>query len=758
MTDKFNNTKLIVAVLIILLLSAFVTLEIEEKQTKDLQFSVFSKKFEDEIEPYCKGSLDAASNKQFSDIKTLDINFFDQREWYMNLFNIIKDNGRIIEDKYKSRFNGVVIVKFKNNASCSFNSSIRISGDWKDHIDEDRLVTSMDVSLNDGNILGVTKFKLFLKNTRGSKYGRDEVLTTTLMRNVGYISPRTALLEVNINQKGTDTFIFQEKQSKEMVEFHNFREGPIIETYEDFFWQTPSGIPFDNIDNTILFGKILNENWAYRNLNNLQIASEALQLFNLSIFNSYSPARQLNYEYLSRDSSDLYGYDLLSFALNAEHGIINHNRSLYFNKITNSFEPIYYDGNVRFSDSPKLVIREDYQAIKNLVIHSNLLVSKLEKINLTELTKELNFNNFDTNESEVSNIIKQIIDNVGSVKEYNYDYEFEDSTNYLFETEDRNINLVFLDFNKSVIEICNQYLSSCSKLDESKFNIDSIFDVIEQENYYLFGIDKTYFLNESKNYEAKPQYETLALDENVIINLYNKPKVDISNKKGKKEIFIEISDINQKVVFKSKNKSFGKLSDWNIYAIGLNKNFSEVRQDSNLLTGCINFYNIEFLKINIESKNMMCEDSVNILRSIGNIDVIKIENSKFDGLDIDFSKILINNLNILNSENDCADFSSGQYEIIVFKANKCEDKGISIGEESQIQLDLVDIKNTFIGVAVKDGSTVAIEEFKDSNLEYCFVLYRKKQEFVGGTFGVNSEKCNENQKYTQLGSIYNVRG
>ena len=45
-----------------------------------------------------------------------------------------------------------------------------------------------------------------------------------------------------------------------------------------------------------------------------------------------------------------------------------------------------------------------------------------------------------------------------------------------------------------------------------------------------------------------------------------------------------------------------------------------------------------------------------------------------------------------------------------------------------------------------------------NNLEYCFVLYRKKQEFVGGTFGVNSEKCNENQKYTQLGSIYNVRG
>lgn len=758
MTDKFKNTKLIVALLIVLLLSVFISSDKVEKQTKDLQFNIFAKKFEDEIEPYCKGSLDAASNKQFSDIKTIDINFFDQKAWYMNLFNIIKDNEKFIEKKYKSRFNGEVIVKFKNDASCSFNSSIRISGDWKDHINEDMLIASMDISLNEGNILGVTKFKLFLKNTKGSNYGRDEVLITTLMRNVGYISPRTALLEVNINQKGIDTFIFQEKQSKEMLEFHNYREGPIIEVYEDFFWQTPSGIPFDNTDNTILFGKILNENWAYKNLNNLQIASEALQLLNLSIFNSYSPAKQLNYEYLSKDSSDMYGYDLLSFAVNGEHGIINHNRSLYFNKITNSFEPIYYDGNVRFSDSQELKIREDYKAIKNLVINSNFLVSQLKKINLTELTNELNFKNFDTNENEISNIIQQIIKNVESIKEYNYDNDFEDSTNYLFKTEDRNINFVFLDFYKSNIEICNQYLSSCSKLDKSKFNIDSIIEIVEQENYYLFGIDKKYFLNESKNFESKPHYETLVLDENVIVNLYNKPKVDINNKKGKKEIYIEISNINQKVVFTSINKSFGKLSDWNIYAIGSNNNFSDVRQDSNLLTGCINFYNIEFLKINIESKNMMCEDSVNIIRSIGNIDVIQIQNSKFDGLDIDYSNISIKNLNISNSQNDCADFSRGNYEIFVFKANKCEDKGLSIGEESKIQLDFVDIQNTFIGVAVKDGSSVAIDEFKDSNLEYCFALYRKKQEFVGGTIEVNSETCNENKKYTQLGSIYNVRG
>ena len=47
----------------------------------------------------------------------------------------------------------------------------------------------------------------------------------------------------------------------------------------------------------------------------------------------------------------------------------------------------------------------------NLATYSNLLIKKLEKINVSELTKELKFNNFDTNENEINKIIQQIIEN-----------------------------------------------------------------------------------------------------------------------------------------------------------------------------------------------------------------------------------------------------------------------------------------------------------------------------------------------------------
>ena len=98
------------------IITLFLTSEIVEKQTEENQIKNFTKKFEDEIEPYCKGSLEVTNYKQFSDIESLDINLFDQREWYLNLFNVIKNEGIFIENKYKNRFSGVVLVKFKNGA------------------------------------------------------------------------------------------------------------------------------------------------------------------------------------------------------------------------------------------------------------------------------------------------------------------------------------------------------------------------------------------------------------------------------------------------------------------------------------------------------------------------------------------------------------------------------------------------------------------------------------------------------------------
>ena len=100
-----------------------------------------------------------------------------------------------------------------------------------------------------------------------------------------------------------------------------------------------------------------------------------------------------------------------------------------------------------------------------------------------------------------------------------------------------------------------------------------------------------------------------------------------------------------------------------------------IRNDQNLLTGCLTFYNVDFKNVVIEAYNQVCEDAVNLVNTKGNIDSISISNSVSDGLDIDFSNIHINNITIKDSFNDCLDLSGGSYFIESIVLTGCDDKG-----------------------------------------------------------------------------------
>ena len=71
--------------------------------------------------------------------------------------------------------------------------------------------------------------------------------------------------------------------------------------------------------------------------------------------------------------------------------------------------------------------------------------------------------------------------------------------------------------------------------------------------------------------------------------------------------------------------------------------------------------------------------------------MININNSKYDALDIDFSKIKVDNTIINNAKNDCIDLSSGNYEFNIINISNCEDKGISVGEKSLAKFNSVKI-------------------------------------------------------------------
>ena len=244
---------------------------------------------EDEIKPYCNGiNYDKALTMQLNKIENIDIYFVDKVGWFKNIFEALKNQNKSnsIEKKFKENFAANIKINFLNDFSCTFKSRIRISGDWKDHLDSASLTSSMDIKLTDGNIEGITSFKLFLPNTRNFE---NEIIGTSILGELNILAPRTRYVNVNIETFGNKSFIFQEKIKKEFLEFNNISESAIIESDERFIWN-------NRINNDVnqegqldsYFTRIINSTWANSSLARRSVSVTSLNALNQAFINKIS--------------------------------------------------------------------------------------------------------------------------------------------------------------------------------------------------------------------------------------------------------------------------------------------------------------------------------------------------------------------------------------------------------------------------------------------------------------------------------------
>lgn len=175
-----------------------------------------------------------------------------------------------------------------------------------------------------------------------------------------------------------------------------------------------------------------------------------------------------------------------------------------------------------------------------------------------------------------------------------------------------------------------------------------------------------------------------------------------------------------------------------------------IPSDINGLTGCLSLINIDVKNISIEVYNSNCEDGLNLINTKGTVSNIKIENSFSDAFDADFSKVVINNLNIKKSQNDCADFSYGEYKLLNSNFDFCGDKSLSVGEKSILSSNLMKVTNSKIGIASKDSSVVNLENGNFNKVEYCLMAYNKKQEFFGGFITFNKLNCENYSSFFEI--------
>ena len=369
--------------------------------------------------------------------------------------------------------------------------------------------------------------------------------------------------------------------------------------------------------------------------------------------------------------------------------------------------------------------------------------------------------------NEVELFFKKLSDNLMILEEYVSDKNFapEVIKNTLVEnyfdalrktkTKNKNLKVVYNNLDEDYL-LCNIVDTKCEKINLQKEEILKLIsdELIKDDTIYQYiGIKENLNKKNHNNSYKKLRIKNADFyyDENIEVK-YNEDQNNL--------------DVYQKNPFARAYFMDGELSKIKINFIGLKVNDFDKIHSSSIndygLTGCLSFINIKFENVEIKGSNGACEDTINLINSSGEIKEIEITEAYSDALDLDFSKVNINNIYINNSKNDCADFSFGNYDINQFNLSNCGDKALSVGERSILTTNEINIKDSKMGIASKDGSIVKIINNNSKNLEICLAAYNKKQEFFGGFISVenfnceNSESNVEADKFSQIKTMNTI--
>lgn len=692
-------------------------------------------------------------------INIIDIKIPKSEEYIKNFLRIkiSSEKEKIILKKLKKNFYAEIIVKY-DFGICKYEGRIRQNGDWPDHIkiENGKLIRSLDVKLNNGNILNSVKFKLLIPDTRNNQ---NEILGSLIIKEMGFITPDTFEVYTKINGVKS-LMIFQEKSEKELLEKNKRREGPIFEGDEELLWRYKDFDIFE-LEN-ISLAKLLNDNWFNKGNSHQFITLKSFQklqnayLEHITIKNK-NKFKTLIFPNLKKNQI-FNNYHLLLESMNGWHALRPHNRKYYYNLFTQNFEPIYYDGMLELTKPIEKLNDTFYSKDQISSINSYLLILKDQNFRL-KLYNDYKSKVLQTDDKFFSESLDQIIYNLEiiknkiknkspkSVKKNNnrkiyFDNHKKHKLNQLIikKISNRNDNGVYK------IEVS-------SILDDKIINKDIIPNVLgELLSNNVIDNQRAIFLPKNKISDNKQILEKNFLNgkiyftENLLFKI-NKKEKEFEILQNKSDDWILFSNLN--------------LKNWKFIFNGKsNYENSETFNRMNIhgMTGCLNFYKVKFNNNKLDIQNGRCEDSLNIVDSVGEIKEIRVSSAFSDALDIDFSNIFIEEVLIQSAGNDCVDFSGGNYEINKFNLKNCGDKGISIGEQSVTKIDTILVEKAKIGVASKDSSKSYINKATIEKVDTCLSSYNKKQEFYGSNLIVKNIDCKDyltDQKDDEFSNIIN---
>ena len=280
------------------------------------------------------------------------------------------ENG-ILQTSDNDWVKGIVVDSDK-----AMKAKMRLKGDWLDHLWGDKW--SYRVKMRKSN--SFNRLRTFSLQTPSARSFLLEWLTHQLYHDNDVLTTRYGFIPLKFNDQPRGIYVWEEHFVKQLPEWNNRREGPIVKFSEDPFWQ----IQKININH---------KKWPvfpYYQASTINPFGQTRTTENPVLFSQFIVAQKLMNQYKNQQlsPSEIFDVDKLAkyYAMleltHARHGMVWHNQRMYYNPVICKLEPIAFDGYTDH-DIPDLTINDNiaYRALtqKEPVILQDHLIFNLFK-------------------------------------------------------------------------------------------------------------------------------------------------------------------------------------------------------------------------------------------------------------------------------------------------------------------------------------------------------------------------------------------
>ena len=117
------------------------------------------------------------------------------------------------------------------------------------------------------------------------------------------------------------------------------------------------------------------------------------------------------------------------------------------------------------------------------------------------------------------------------------------------------------------------------------------------------------------------------------------------------------------------------------------------------------------LERSVLAANVESDDTLHVIHSTFTVSDSTFRDCFGDCLDFDYANGSVENIEIAGAGNDGVDFMTSTVSVRGVRVARVGDKGLSVGEASQVEARDGAVANSVIGIAIKDASTLSLEHW-----------------------------------------------